>query len=180
MPTTVNGRGLRSAQWRVLNALNRSQIASNHRASELLNAQDATNDDMLDLHLAGLIGASFFGTTARLDLREHLAHHGSTFVIRLDLTGRGASLVRSDVRNRVLMYLGGVNGRRVSLARVMAHARTTDARELQGMYRSGQIAIAHNSDGTPIQDDLDTLLRHIPAATLTARLTNKGRQYLPL
>lgn len=160
-------------RWRLLNKLGDAG-ATPMRAMELLDSQDGTDDDLRWLGENDLVVATIIGRTTRLDLVEHLTHHGTVMVLGLRLNGRGRRTLGAW-QNRVLQHLF-TTGRRMPLRTLMANA-AADVSNIAILCRRRLLTVAVRATGEVITADD---LRLLPAATLTVKLTDKGRTYLPL
>lgn len=174
MSTTATAPlAMTGTRWRLLNALH--DASTPLRAATLLSDQDATDDDLRWLAEAELVFTTFFGREVRLDLLEHLAHHGSTMVIALRLNSRGRRAIGAW-QNRVLRTLFAASGHKMSLRKLLEDA-AIDASQAEILCRGKKITVAVRATGEVLAADD---MRLLPVGTLTAKLTAKGRTYLPL
>ena len=160
-------------RWRLLNKLGESG-ATPMRGIELLDGQDGTDEDILWLGENDLVVATIFGRTTRLDLVEHLTHHGTVMVLGLRLNARGRRTLGAW-QNRVLLHLFTAS-RRMPLRTLMANA-AVDVSNIQILCRRRLLTVAVRATGEVLPAEEVPLL---PPATLTVKLTDKGRTYLPL
>jgi hypothetical protein len=165
-------------RWRLINALSgaaRSTDSGQVRAANLVSDQDATDDDLRWMAASGLIKTTMYASETRIDLIEHLNHHGSTMVLGVALNSRGRQLAAQPA-NRVLRNLFYASGRVLRVDKLMG-AASADRILVETMTRAKKIALIVRSSGDRIEADA---ARQLPDATLVAQLTPKGRQYLPL
>jgi hypothetical protein len=171
--TTGNHLTITAIRWRMLNKLGEA-AAVPMRAMELLDSQDGTTEDLRWLGENDLVVATIIGRITRLDLVEHLDHHGSAMVLGLRLNARGRRTLGAW-QNRVLLNLSTA-GRRMPMRTLLAQA-SADVSNIQNLCRRRLLTVATRSTGETIAADDIALL---PAATLVVKLTDKGRTYLPL
>jgi hypothetical protein len=172
--TTDTRLTITAIRWRLLNRLGTAG-AIGIRASELLDSQDGTDEDLQWLSRNELVVATLIGRTTRLDLLEHLTHHGSTTVLNLRLNARGRKVLQAW-QNRVLQQLFTTASRRMPLRTLLANTGV-DASAVAILCSRRLLTVAVRATGEQLTAADVTLL---PPATLTVRLTDKGRTYLPL
>jgi hypothetical protein len=162
---------LTASRWRLLNALDAAGVPVN--AAALVNAQGIPTDDLRWFAESGLVVAGVPGRAGvRIDLGDHLAHGGAPAAVTLALTGRGRTVLRAPL-NRVLRLLA--DGER-SLQTVLADAAVKVTLVAEMRLRR-LLAAKVRATGEPLGSHELALL---PAATITMRLSEGGRDYLPL
>jgi hypothetical protein len=164
---------LSAARWRLLNQLNDAGATASNAAA-LLAAQDATTDDLRWLADNDLVAATVTGRTARLDLSEHLEHDGSPAAVAVKLNARGRRAVRAP-QNRLLRRLAGPGTGGLALHTLLADTGT-DEQAVAGLGCRGMVAATVSATGAAL-NAADVAL--LPAATVTVRLSVKGRTHLP-
>ena len=171
---TTRTLSLNNTRWRLLNHLANAD-GTQVRATTLLDTQDGSTDDLRWLGESQLVYTSLVGRlTPRLDLVEHLTHHGSTVVLGLKLNHRGRGVVEQP-QNRVLRFLGEQTSHRSPL-HFLLERTGTDVELAAGLCRRRLFTATVRSSGEQVTGDD---LAKLPAKTVNVRITPKGRAYLP-
>jgi hypothetical protein len=164
-----------TASWRILNTLDDEPRHTPVQVSALLAAQDVPAEVLVRLHRNGLVWGTFSGQRTRMDLADHLEHGRSLSVVQVQLSNKGHAVV-AEPANQVLRNLAAANRRSVALRQLLA-ASGADLELVAGLFLDGRVVVTLTRDGEPVDS---SMVHRLPAQSLRVRLTDKGRQRLPL